>query len=197
LRRRNGSLRVLVSFAMLGLSCILQAHARSWRGVAHKARPPFIPRLKSQAFWRRLCKQPSTEVEGFIVRCRHGWHPQHQACLRLPLAAGTAANPGKVSTGIATGIAVGVRPETTRLAHETMPDALADTSTKGQADQVATTLRCQAKEICPGVLSPKKWVREAGQALSPRLTQTGRGTSVTTGPSFIPPPPQCRRPCGT
>ena len=24
--------------------------------MAHKARPPFIPRLKSQAFWRRFCK---------------------------------------------------------------------------------------------------------------------------------------------
>jgi hypothetical protein len=44
-----------------------------------------------------------------------------------PWQRGTATNPGKVSTGIA----VGVRPETTRLAHETMPDALADTSTTG------------------------------------------------------------------
>ena len=48
-----------------------------------------------------------------------------------PWQRGAAANPGKVSTGIAAGIAVGVRPETTRLAHETMPDALADTSTTG------------------------------------------------------------------
>jgi len=44
-----------------------------------------------------------------------------------PWQRGTAANPGKVSTGIA----VGVRPETTLFAHETMPDALADTSTIG------------------------------------------------------------------
>jgi hypothetical protein len=44
-----------------------------------------------------------------------------------PWQRGTTANPGKVSTGVA----VGVRPETTLITHETMLDALADTSTIG------------------------------------------------------------------
>jgi hypothetical protein len=53
--------------------------------------------------------------------------PNMRRVYSRPWQRGSTANPGKVSTGIA----VGVRPETTLFAHETMPDALADTSTIG------------------------------------------------------------------
>jgi len=53
--------------------------------------------------------------------------PNMRRVYSRPWQRGSTANPGKVSTGVA----VGVRPETTLFAHETMPDALADTSTIG------------------------------------------------------------------